>query len=281
MNIQLRLFSTGYCTHPEWLVVKGGRLRVRKFPAMVALLTHPTHGHMLFDTGYAPRFFEETRAFPNKLYGLITPVMHSEREQIHVQLSNIGIQPGDISLIFLSHFHADHTAGLIDFPTSRVVASRAAYQEVAGKTGIPALRKAFLPGLMPADLYARLSFLEELTKVPFRYGLGGGFLHAYDLLGDGSVLAIELTGHAIGQYGLFFETENGPVFLIADACWLSSAFTHLQLPPAPAYMIMDDPQAYNDNVKRLHRLHQHHPAIHIIPTHCEETFAYYHSIFHP
>lgn len=54
--MDIRFYHTGYCTHPECMVERGGSLRKAAFPAMTAHITHQG-GNLLFDTGYAPRFF--------------------------------------------------------------------------------------------------------------------------------------------------------------------------------------------------------------------------------
>ena len=61
---KLKLYECGYCTHPEKVVLPNGSLKRLKFPATVALLQHPTRGYILFDTGYAARFFQATKKFP-------------------------------------------------------------------------------------------------------------------------------------------------------------------------------------------------------------------------
>mgnify|MGYP003350992870 CR=1 FL=1 len=52
VNVKYQLFEVGHCKHCERITKKTGRLRAANFPAIVALISHPTKGKILFDTGY-------------------------------------------------------------------------------------------------------------------------------------------------------------------------------------------------------------------------------------
>lgn len=56
--VELYLGAAGYCTHPEFLTLRGGRLKPVPFPAGFACIIHPVHGPILLDTGYSSRFFQ-------------------------------------------------------------------------------------------------------------------------------------------------------------------------------------------------------------------------------
>ena len=72
--------------------------------------------------------------------------------------------------------------------------------------------------LMPDDFEARGLALEDLPLVECA-GLGP----AYDVAGDGTLLAVPLPGHAAGQCGLLCQLKGGTrVLLCADAAWLRS-----------------------------------------------------------
>ena len=147
--MNLNIFEAGFCTHPEHIVIRGGKREDIRFPAMFALLEHPTRGYMLFDTGYSEAFFEATKRFPYSLYARVTPVFLEEHQHAVQQLAQRGIEAKEISIIFISHFHADHVAALKDFPRAKFVYLPLAFASVRGKTGFSAVRKAFLPNLLP------------------------------------------------------------------------------------------------------------------------------------
>lgn len=272
--IALELFEGGHCHHPGFVVnPRREGLRPRRFPALFALLRHPTQGLILYDTGYAPRFFAETARFPASLYRRLTPVVCPAGQTAVAQLARRHIRPEDVSLVILSHFHADHVAGLLDFPRARLLYLRAALDpQFRQRPALANLRRGLLPGLIPADLAQRTTFAEHTPACPLPHL--APFATGYDLLGDGSLLGVDVSGHAPGQLGLVLTTPAGqPVFLVADACWTRHAFLDLEMPWPPVRLITHDPAQYRAQIHRLHALAAARPDLIIVPSHCQESIA--------
>ncbi|MBI5842691.1 MAG: MBL fold metallo-hydrolase [Chloroflexi bacterium] len=271
--MKIHILRAGYCTAPEHIAIQGGAWRHIHFPAMFALLEHPRFGAMLFDTGYSYRFFDETRAFPNRLYRWMTPVTLREQDLAINQLSTFNLQPRDISHIFISHFHADHIAALADFDRARFVHLPHAYEHIRFARGLEAVSKAYLPDLLPGD-FDECSASVDLSKpraLPPEYA---PFTIGYDLLGDESLIAVELPGHATGQMGIFARGENDQTFFfVADAAWLKRAVVQNLPPHKIANLLFADGQAYRETLSNLHSYHLNHPNVHLVPSHCEETIS--------
>lgn len=268
---KLKLYECGYCTHPEKVVLPNGSLKRLKFPATVALLQHPTSGNILFDTGYAARFFQATKKFPYSIYAKLTPVFFSEEKAIVNQLEKDGIKREQIHTIILSHFHGDHIGGLKDFPNATILTFKNAYQSIRSISKFRALLKGCLLDLLPNDIDTRISFIDQGEIVLDK--CYGDFSKGYDVLGDNSIIAVDLTGHAIGQFGIFVNLLSGKkVFLCADAVWVSQAYEQLILPHKVANFIIEDVEAYKKNIKKLHHLSITNPDIDILPTHCSKTW---------
>lgn len=271
-RLKFDLLKVGQCQHPECVAMRGGGRNAIDFPALVGLIEHPQRGLMLYDTGYSRHFWDATRRFPECLYRLVTPVTLPPEEELLGQLESRGIAASDIEVIFISHFHADHVAGLRDFPKARFIATEAERRLCETKGRIGRLRRAYLRDLLPEDLEVRLSFAEqshpaELPEswLPFATG--------YDLLGDGSVLSIALPGHAASQLGLAFQVENGAeVFFVGDACWKIEGLAEDRRPSRLAYQLFHDRAAYDASFSRLRELHGSSRAPIIIPSHCSTTW---------
>jgi len=269
--MKINILHAGYCTAPEHIAISGGRWRGIHFPAMFALLQHPSFGPMLFDTGYSYRFFDETRKFPKRLYRLMTPVTLREEDLVVNQLAAFGIRPQDITHVFISHFHADHIASLRDLTSSRFVYMPHAFAHLRNLPPSKDMKHAFLRGLIPNDFDERSHEVEMNRSIllsdqytPFKKG--------YDLLGDQSIIGVELPGHALGQMGLFVRDENGKLFFfVADAAWLKQSVVENRPPHKIANLLFPDPAAYRETLGNLHTYHLTHPDVDIIPSHCDET----------
>jgi glyoxylase-like metal-dependent hydrolase (beta-lactamase superfamily II) len=271
----LTLFHTGHCLEREFLLVRGGGWHKVPVAALCALLEHPTAGLILLDTGYAPRFAEATAEWPFSLYAQITPVTTSPAQSVVAQLAARGIAPEAIRQIWLTHLHADHVGGLRDFPQAMLRYDVRAYTAVANLSPLQQVRRAFIPSLLPADFGVRSRPWQASAwhLLPRALGLGP-FKLGIDVLGDGSVTAVDLPGHAPGQLGFLIQSANhGSVFLCADACWYSATYRELRHPHPITRLIQHDPRAYDQTIHHLHTLHQHRPDLPIWPFHCPEVVA--------
>ena len=90
MRLKVTLLSDGSCVQLEKMAIRDGTMRRIRFASMFALIEHPRVGPILFDTGYTRRFFEETKRFPAKLYGLITPTRLANEDDAVNQLRASG-----------------------------------------------------------------------------------------------------------------------------------------------------------------------------------------------
>lgn len=271
-QVKFDLLKVGHCQHPECAALRGGGRRAIDFPALVGLIEHPQRGLMLYDTGYSQHFNEATRRFPECLYRVITPMTLPPEEELLAQLEARGIAAKDIDTIFISHFHADHVAGLRDFPQARFIATGAERAKCEKMGRVRRLRRAYLRDLLPSDLDARLTYIESLPSrsLPAQWA---PFDTGADVLGDASLMGIDLPGHTASQLGLAFRSENeGGVFLIGDACWKMEGLKEDRRPSRLAYTLFDSGTAYDATFDRLRTLHAGPQAPLIIPSHCSLTW---------
>jgi glyoxylase-like metal-dependent hydrolase (beta-lactamase superfamily II) len=266
--LECHLLDTGYCLAWEHHVMRGGR-RVRiACHSLVALLRHPEHGWLLWDTGYAPRILEATQRLPYRLYRYATPLRLNPDLAVIKQLAKWGITPRDIRRVLISHFHADHIAGLRDFPDAELIASRDAYEDIAARGSLNALSRAFIPALLPDDFRQRARLVESFDK-PSLPILGP----AHDLFGDGALLLVQLPGHARGQVGLLAHTSRGRILFAADGSWLRQAIRENRPPARVTNLFVDDAHAVRTTISRLHDFAAACPDVIIVPSHCPEAFA--------
>lgn len=252
---KLTTFQAGYCTHLACMALKGAGFRVCQFPAR-AWLIEVGDRRWLWDTGYASWFERYSRSGVFRLYRMVTPVYFDPRESLAVQLAEQGYRYGDIQGLILSHFHADHIAGLRDFSRLTFICSGEGWRNTRQLRGISALRQAFIPSLIPDEFETSVCFFEGFTRTALPAELAP-FTHGYELpASQGQVMLVPLPGHAAGHSGAFVQTDEGWVLLASDAAWSPVSYQTLRGPSRVANLLMDDPQAYYQTLERLHQLWQ-------------------------
>lgn len=257
--LRLTTLKIGECRAPAWGAGLPG-LGGATFPAL-ATLVETESACVLVDTGYGPAFFAATRGFPARLYRWLTPVRLPAQEQLLRRLPRLP------DLVFLTHMHADHSAGLIDLPAGiPVTASAAAIAELRALGDLASIRAACPPHLRDAILARDPQPVEACVAVPT--GLPE-FPQGHDLLGDGRLIAVPLPGHGTGQMGLWLP--EAARFLVADAAYGRAQLRANRLPPGPVLARLGDAAAYRRTFARLRALMLRRPDITIDPSHCPET----------
>lgn len=248
-------FDTGYCTHPECVVTGKLSLKKKKFPAKVWLIE--THGkRYLWDTGYSEHFI--SKKWNHQLYKFVTPVNFHKQEHLSEQLKAAGLSHGDIDSIFISHLHADHCAGLLDFPTTQVYLHQDCQKIMKEDNTIKLLLNGCLPDLY-MHLYNKaikkenlLHFFNELPYsilpkelLPFSFG--------YKV--NEEFYIIDLPGHAVGHVGAFIHNGNEWILLGSDSAWLKEAYLEKNYPSFLANTIMHNRKEYINTLLKLNELY--------------------------
>lgn len=272
-RVQLTVLRVGHCRHPECIAIAGGGWRLAEFPALVGLIRHPSAGAILFDTGYAEHFFAATARWPERLYRWVTPVDLPQNECLGAQLRREGIALHEVTHVFVSHLHADHIAGLRDLPRARIWCADAALRGARQLGRLTRLRQATLLDLLPDDFTRRHAVFESAThaQLPAAWNaLGDG----HDLLGDGSLWAVPLPGHARGHYGLLLRLPDDRELLLAgDASW-GLREGRLRGAAWPTRVLSDDWTLQQSTLRRLQSvLDQNDGSRMILPAHCAHSFA--------
>lgn len=145
------------------------------------------HGRqlMLWDTGFSPSSIRK--------YG---PGIAMNRTLV-AQLKSVNVEPEQISIIGLSHWHFDHTGQAADFPKARLLMGKEDFDYMAGKR----------EDSTPEDIAPWLGAGSNLEKV-----VGDD-----DIFGDGSVVMLATPGHTAGHHSLLVRLPTfGPVVLSGD-----------------------------------------------------------------
>ena len=272
MTVDVHLFSVGHCRNSAWFVESGPFFQQLHLPAMAAVIRHPEAGVILFDTGYGKPLVHAS-SLPARLYRALLPFHVKEEDSIPYHLWSLGLSVADVSTIFLSHFHPDHIGSLKELPAVPILHSQAGLTTLAQYTPRQRVHAAFFPELLPDDFPSRAQAIEGLPRVELAEEWRP-FTEAFDVIGDQSLLAISLPGHAVGQYGpLCRRANNRFVFLVADAAWTRRNITELALPGFPAGTLIGDSAAFRDTLRKLHEFQTRRPDVPLVPSHCQQSIA--------
>lgn len=267
--------ARGSCRHPEFMTLKGGSLCSVDFPAMVGIIRHPQEGVILFDTGYDPAFLRATEPFPERFYRWATPVRLPEPEGAEPWLASLGISISDVRAVIISHFHGDHVAALGSFGGARIYCSSHGLGRVRSGSRLGRVSQGLLSSLVPEDVGERARFFEEMPPVELESAFRP-LIHGRDILGDGSLLAVELPGHCPGHWGLALRTESGRhVLLAADAAWSRKAIARDVPPPRITTNLLGNTQAYRQTLATLHAAGRANPDLALLPSHCADAAQRY------
>ena len=270
-RVGFRWIARGSCRHPEAMTIRGGSLCPVEFPALVGVIAHPIRGIFLFDTGYDPAFLAATESLPERIYRWTTPVDIGPDTEWHAWLTAHGIAETDLAGTIISHFHGDHVAGLKRLAHLPVWCARAGLEDLRAAGRIGRVRKGYLADCVPQAMTTH--FFENAPDVPLPTAFAP-FAKGRDILGDGSLLAVELPGHCPGHWGLAFQTEDGrDVLLAADAVWTGKSIKTCRPPPRITTALLGDTPTYRATLNLLSRAAGNNTDLAILPSHCATSAA--------
>lgn len=166
------------------------------------------HGRewLLWDTGVPEAAINDPRGW-STLPKLI--VYHLDKS-VTDQLAEIGLKPGDIGRVAISHTHGDHIGNVALFANSTIVMQRAEYNWIHSPDG-------------PNDNVNQLMALaRKLLGTPKHLELIDGDT---DVFGDGSVTLVSTPGHTPGHQSLLVHLRNsGFILLSGDVVHLEENF---------------------------------------------------------
>jgi N-acyl homoserine lactone hydrolase len=177
-------------------------------PIYAFAIEHP-EGVIIVDTG------EDARASGPGYFAGWHPGMRAFREQvapeqeIGPQLQRLGIQPGDVRWVVLTHLHTDHAGGLHHLRDNEILVTRRELEYGSGLRG--RLRGYVANKQWPAWFKPTLL---ELEPEPF-----GPFPQSLRLTEAGDVVLVPLPGHTPGHIGVLVDQGDHTIFLAGDSSY--------------------------------------------------------------
>lgn len=130
------------------------------------------------------------------------------QEQIGAQLRHLGFAPGDITKVVLTHTHADHANGVVDFPNTPILLGEAEYK--AHKTAFGGFFNR-LTNTLPKWFDPQPMIFEADSSLPFE--------RAYPLTKAGDVIAVPTPGHTGGHTSVIARIDGISYFMAGDVTY--------------------------------------------------------------
>lgn len=163
---------------------------------ILAYLIETSNGRILYDVGCDYRKLADPAlraSYFDSMRPQVEPPSMQEGQRIPHYLTQLGLSPSDIDIVFISHLHFDHVGGVCDLEGCEVHIQ--ADELTAAQTGSDG--SVFADELVNAD---------QWRKKTGEYLVAPG------------VHAIASPGHTAGHMSLFIELQRGrPVILCGDA----------------------------------------------------------------
>ncbi len=190
-------------------------------PVFSFLIEHP-RGMILFDTGWhrdmSPDGVFDKKAQIKSLGSFFLYQINQGRiapgEAINEHLDRLGIKPSQLDYVLISHLDCDHANGL---------------NQVADAKHI-LVSKAELDGTTRKNFQIRIRFQRRwwdgVNLQAFDWnGTEGPVGKSYDVLGDGSLVMVNIPGHSEGLCALKVKNDQGKyVLLFADGGYATKSW---------------------------------------------------------
>ena len=169
------------------------------------LIRHGTD-YLLWDTGISGEVVGK-----KVVDGAFTLTLKS---RVVTQLGQIGVKPGQIARVGISHYHDDQTGQLGDFASATLLIGAGDFAAIkAGSASRPNWVALFKP------------WLDGAAKVEAVEG-------DKDVFGDGSVVMLGMPGHTPGHHSLLVRLKGmGPVLLSGDLYHFTEQVANRGVPP--------------------------------------------------
>jgi N-acyl homoserine lactone hydrolase len=230
-------------------------------PCPAFLIRHPSAGAILVDTGLHPSIATDGRENFGRLGTRIGKPALAVGEDVPAQLRKRGLDPGEVPVVVMTHFHLDHTSAISEFPQATFVVSETEWNAAARGP------RPMLNG------YRRSHFDYAFDYRTVDFDRGGiasyaTFGRAFDLFGDGSIRLAYTPGHSAGHMSVIARLRERDFVIGGDATYTQGQLEgSAPLAPRPF-----DAHNYRRSLQELKLFRREFPNAIVTPGHDPEFF---------
>ncbi len=192
-----------------WLkMLRGANAEWPDVPVPAFLVTHPTAGNFLIDTGLHRSCSHEgggNLGIVSRFYRITMNPEQSAAERLKAR----NIDPESLRLVVMTHLHNDHASACKDFPNATFVADTKEWESAHA-------RGAWQNGYVGEqfDIAVDWRGIDYFSDDAEHFA---GFSRTVDLFGDGSVRLVSTPGHADGHQSVILRLDHGEILVMGDA----------------------------------------------------------------
>ena len=202
LNLKLHVFNTGMNKVSSILVGEINPWR----PAPAFVIEHPKFGLIVFDTGLSTEIAKKGEAHLHLITSWLFKTRSLVGKDLPSQMKAVNLNPKEVTNVIFSHLHFDHIGNSKAFKNATF--------RIGKETSTDKLSR--LDGLEPTIINS-IKETHTFNTINFSSGVHfATFEKTVDLLGDGSLIAVQGNGHLSGSIGLFVNLPEGLVFLSGD-----------------------------------------------------------------
>lgn len=227
-------------------------------PINVYVIEH-SDGLVLFDTGQDRAVVTDPDYWPAGLTGFIFRHVFKFHigpdETLTRQLEMSGYSVADVKKAVFSHLHADHIGGVREILHADLVVSSEEWEHMLK----PHSERYFI---FRRDIDLLGAKWQRISFQPTNDPSIAPFTHAFDLMGDGSMVLLPTPGHSPGSLSMLVRRESAPpLLLVGDLCYGLELLERCQLPGT------GDKKELRASYAKVLALKERMPDLVILPAH--------------
>ncbi|MBI3297549.1 MAG: MBL fold metallo-hydrolase [Elusimicrobia bacterium] len=253
-SVRMSAVNTGTVrTHGETVSAMKSFHAKLKLDAPVFVIRHSSAGVVLFGTGLSSSSARRPESVLDVLQQRPFTFKQKRGQDIVSQLALQGIGVSEVRWVVVSALEPEQAGFLDAFPEATVVLSEREWDWRKGRQKSPPAP------LDPAAFEGRIKLkLVDLANSPSF----GPFENGMDLLGDGSLMLVNLPGRTPGTLGLWVNLDGGPVLLAGSAAYVLDNYLDVALPVKGRF---DDLQEYWRTLHMIQAAMKGVPRLTVVP----------------